>query len=215
MADPICVLKGIDFCLGDGQAMGIYGASGSGKSTLLHILGGLDVPTSGDVFMQDRNIGNLRGEELSNFRNRSVGFVFQFYHLLPEFSALENVMLPALIAGHSRKKAKAMAEDAMGAVGLAGRAGHRPAMLSGGEQQRVAIARAVVQKPPLILADEPTGNLDRETGESIWNFLLHLNRDEGIAMVVVTHNRDLMKSLSAVFELRDGILRPVDTEGLH
>jgi lipoprotein-releasing system ATP-binding protein len=206
MAAPVEVLRGLDFSLCEGEAVGIFGASGSGKSTFLHIIGGLDRPTSGSVCAAGFDLSSMSPGELAGFRNREVGFVFQFYHLLPEFTALENAMLPALIGGLARGEAEERAADALAAVGLEGRASHRPAMLSGGEQQRVAIARATVMRPRVILADEPTGNLDRETGEAVWRYLLDLNRASGIAIVAVTHNRDLIGSMSCSYEIRDGRL---------
>lgn len=206
MAEPVEVLKGVDFMLNEGQIAGILGASGSGKSTLLHVLGGLDSPTSGNVLVSGSPLGEMTDDELADFRNRKVGFVFQFYHLLPEFTAIENAMLPVMIAGKSKREAKKAAGEALEAMGLSKRVDHRPAMLSGGEQQRVALARAAVLRPPLILADEPTGNLDRESGEQIWEYLLGLNRQAGIAIVIVTHNRELMNSISTIYELKDGRL---------
>lgn len=206
MAEPVEVLKGVDFMLNGGQIAGILGASGSGKSTLLHILGGLDSPTSGNVSVGGSPLCEMTDDELADFRNRKVGFVFQFYHLLPEFTAIENAMLPAMIAGKSKREAKKAAGEALEAMGLSKRVDHRPAMLSGGEQQRVALARAAVLRPPLILADEPTGNLDRESGDQIWEYLLGLNRQAGIAIVIVTHNRELMNSISTIYELKDGRL---------
>jgi len=211
MAEPVEVLKGIDFRLDEGQVAGIFGASGCGKSTLLHIIGGLDIPSTGSVSACGVALNTLKNDELSEFRNRKVGFVFQFYHLLPEFTAAENVMLPALIAGRTKREARHMAGEALDAMGLSERMEHRPAMLSGGEQQRVAIARAAVLRPPMILADEPTGNLDRETGGQVWNYLMELNRRDGIAIIVVTHNRELMTSLSTSHELRDGMLHAVSS----
>ena len=213
MAEPIKVLKGLDFTLNRGDVIGIYGASGSGKSTLLHIFGGLDKPDEGDVRISDSSIIGLSDDKLAEFRNKEVGFVFQFYHLLPEFTSLENVMMPSLIAGMGKGKARDEAMAALEAVGLSNRVDHRPAMLSGGEQQRVALARAVVMKPPIILADEPTGNLDPESGNVVWNYLMTLNKNYDMALVIVTHNRDLIKSLPNVYELADGVLRSVDIKG--
>lgn len=205
-AVPVEVLRGVEFSLKEGESVGIYGASGSGKSTLLHILGGLDKPTRGSVIAAGADLGSLSDKELAQFRNREVGFVFQFYHLLPEFTALENAMLPALIAGLGRREAKKRAEEALFAMGLEARLLHRPAMLSGGEQQRVALARAAVMKPRVILADEPTGNLDKDMGRKVWEYMLELNRKIGIALVAVTHNRDLGSDLSRHLELKDGRL---------
>lgn len=206
IAVPLEVLRGLDFELEEGESVGVFGVSGTGKSTLLHLLGGLDRPTSGSISAAGFDLGTMSGDELARFRNREVGFVFQFYHLLPEFTALENVMLPALIAGLSRNEARGRAEEALEAVGLEERLDHRPAMLSGGEQQRVAIARATVMKPRVIFADEPTGNLDRETGMKVWNYLKELNTTKGISLVAVTHNRDLIGGFSRALELRDGQL---------
>jgi len=205
-AQPVEVLKGVDLSVERGDCIGIFGASGSGKSTLLHILGGLDSPTSGSVEFAGERLDDLGDRRRARFRNREVGFVFQFYHLLPEFTALENVMLPALIAGHDSARAGRMAEEALDAMGLANRTRHRPAMLSGGEQQRVAIARAAVLEPRVILADEPTGNLDSRTGAAVWGHLTRLNAEKGIALVTVTHNRELMGDSMAVYELSEGRL---------
>lgn len=206
MAAPLKVLRGLDFELEDGESVGIFGASGTGKSTLLHLLGGLDRPTEGTIAAAGLDLGTMTDDELARFRNREVGFVFQFYHLLPEFTALENAMLPGLIAGLGRGEASARASEALEAVGLAERLSHRPAMLSGGEQQRVAIARSAVMKPRVIFADEPTGNLDRETGRRVWEYLKGLNREKGVALVAVTHNRELIDGFTRSLELRDGKL---------
>ena len=206
MAEPVWVLRDLDFRLGAGELVGIFGASGTGKSTLLHILGGLDWPTSGKVSAEGKSLSEMDAETLAEFRNTRVGFVFQFYHLLAEFTALENAMLPALISGMPRGKAEKLAAEALGEMGLSARAGHRPAMLSGGEQQRVALARATVLSPPVILADEPTGNLDHATGEQILEVLLKLNRERGMSLVVVTHNRELLSRLPRSYELKDGKL---------
>lgn len=206
MAEPVWVLRGLNFTLNEGELAGVFGASGSGKSTLLHVIGGIDTPTSGEVFAGGENLQKMRSRELSRFRNEYLGFVFQFYHLLAEFSAIENVMLPVLINGKSKKEAKKLAMDALSQVGLAHRMEHRPAMLSGGEQQRVALARAFVLHPKVILADEPTGNLDHETGEQVFEYLLSLNRQHNIAMILVTHNRELLDRLPKSYELKDGSL---------
>jgi len=206
MAEPVEVLRGLDFTVESGEAVGIFGASGSGKSTLLHIIGGLDKPTEGTVSAAGFDIGALTDDETARFRNREIGFVFQFYHLLPEFTALENAMLPALIAGHERSAACDMALEALDAMGLAARRDHRPAMLSGGEQQRVAIARAAVLRPRIILADEPTGNLDRQTGQMVWEYLVDLNRRLKLALIAVTHNRELIDASMTAYELKDGRL---------
>ncbi len=205
-AAALDVLKGVDFEIGEGNLVGIYGASGSGKSTLLHIMGGLDRPTGGKISFEGDDINKMSETALARFRNRSIGFVFQFYHLLPEFTAIENAMMPCLIAGQKRKQARQKAMEALEEVGLSDRASHRPSELSGGEQQRVALARAAVMRPKLILADEPTGNLDRETGERVFDYLLKLNRDDGIAMLIVSHNQELLDLLPRKHLLRDGKL---------
>ena len=202
-AVPVEVLRDLNMDLKAKEVVGIFGASGSGKSTLLHILGGLDAPTKGNVVFEGVDIRSLGSDELAGFRNRKVGFVFQFYHLLSEFTAVENVMLPALIAGIPRRQAHDLACQALEEMGLMDRQNHRPAILSRGEQQRVALARAAVLKPPVILADEPTGNLDAKSGERVWQYLLNLNRRHGVAIIVVTHNRDLMLELLNTYELRD------------
>lgn len=213
MARPVEVLKGVDFDLARGAIAAVYGASGSGKSTLLHILGGMDSLTSGQVRVCGTELSSLNSDDAAAFRNRHLGFVFQFYHLLPEFSALENVMLPALIAGKGIQEARTMACTALKDVGLSQRLDHRPAMLSGGEQQRVALARALVMKPSLVLADEPTGNLDSKTGSVVWNYLLDLIKKNDIALVVATHNPALAKEVDIVYELTDGILHRITEKG--
>jgi lipoprotein-releasing system ATP-binding protein len=205
-ATAVDVLTGVDFQMGEGELIGIYGASGSGKSTLLHILGGLDQPTDGVVEFEGKHLKKMSESELAHFRNQSIGFVFQFYHLLPEFSALENVMIPCLIGGMRKKEATRKALKAIEEVALTHRASHRPSEMSGGEQQRVALARAAVMQPKLILADEPTGNLDRQTGERVFDYLLELNRSDGIAMLIVSHNQELLNQLPRKLLLRDGKL---------
>lgn len=203
------VLRGLDFSCEAGDFVGVFGASGSGKSTFLHIVGGLDRPTAGTVEFGGENIYKKRDRELAAFRNKTVGFIFQFYHLLPEFSAVENVMIPCLIAGKSAGEAKQTAEKMIAAVGLAERAGHRPSELSGGEQQRVAIARAIVMRPKFILADEPTGNLDEETGESVFSCLERLNKEEKTGIIMVTHNPELLKRMPMKLELKGGTLHEI------
>lgn len=205
-AQTVDVLCGVDFEMQEGQVVGIYGASGAGKSTLLHILGGLDRPTSGHIRLMGKDLSKLRDTELAKMRNSSVGFVFQFYHLLSEFTALENVMIPCLIAGEKKKNAVERCLNSLELMGLADRANHRPAELSGGEQQRVALARAAVMRPRLILADEPTGNLDRHTGKRVWEYLLNLSRESGIGLIVVSHNQELLGEMSTIYELKDGVL---------
>ena len=198
------VLKGIDLTFSQGERAAIVGASGVGKTTLLHILGALDRPTSGKVFYEGREIFTLSDKELANFRNREIGFVFQFHHLLPEFNALENTMIPCLIQRISKKEAALRAEKILTSIGLKDRLSHKPGELSGGEQQRVAVARALVLEPKVLLADEPTGNLDTKTGESVFNLLQELNQIKGVTLIVVTHNLKLADQLPRQIHLVDG-----------
>ena len=198
------VLKGIDLTVDKGQTISVMGASGVGKSTLLNIMGALDRPTSVDVLYRDSPLSGLDDRRLASMRNRFVGFVFQSHHLLPEFSALENVMLPALIGGVNRIEAQKRAEALLEEVGLGSRLGHKPGELSGGEQQRAAIVRALVQTPEAILADEPTGNLDTKTAEEVFEVLLTLNRSRGTAIVMVTHNERLSSRLERRLQMVDG-----------
>ena len=207
LGSTIEVLKGIDLKLYPGDSLAVTGASGVGKSTLLNIMGSLDPPSDGTVKFNGLNIYEMDQRSLSRLRNREIGFVFQFHHLLPELNALENAMMPALIAGHSRKHAVHMATDMLCKVGLEMRLTHRAGELSGGEQQRVAIARALIMNPRLILGDEPTGNLDWATGEEIAELLFRLNREAGVAMVIATHNRRLAEKMSKKMELIDGRIR--------
>jgi lipoprotein-releasing system ATP-binding protein len=189
--NQLTVLKGVDLSLAAGDMAAVVGASGVGKSTFLQILGTLDLPTSGSIKFDDEEITTMSPTRLSEFRNRKIGFVFQFHHLLPEFTAEENVMMPALIQRMPPRLARRKAVDILGRVGLAKRLTHRPSELSGGEQQRVALARALVLEPALLLADEPTGNLDRHTGEAIHELFVDLNRERGSTLLVVTHNPEL------------------------
>ncbi|MBD5552895.1 MAG: ABC transporter ATP-binding protein [Desulfovibrio sp.] len=189
-----------------GEALGIVGASGSGKSTLLHLLGCLDRPTSGEVFFEGQSLAAMNVDQQAQFRNRSLGFVFQFHHLLPEFSAVENVALPGLIAGKSMADMLPQATSLLERVGMGERLASRPATLSGGERQRAAMARALILKPKVILADEPTGNLDEQTGAQVGRLMLELNRELGMTLVVVTHNQELAAGMDRVLELRGGSL---------
>lgn len=208
----IRVLRGVDLRLGRGETVSIVGPSGSGKSTLLHILGGLDLPTEGSIALGGRDLANLDDVQLAQVRNRYVGFVFQFHHLLRDFTALENVMMPQLIAGAARAKARKRALDLLDQVGLADRSGHVPSKLSGGEQQRVATARALANEPPVLLADEPSGNLDLETSDLLHDVLFDLVRDHGTAMVVVTHNSALAARTDRILRLASGVLESVGAE---
>ena len=198
------VLSGIDLDLQAGTTTALVGASGAGKSTLMHLLGALDRPTSGLVSFRGENIFKKSDRQLALFRNRSIGFVFQFHHLLPEFTALENVMMPALIARMPRPKARAVAEQLLEDVGLGQRMTHRPGELSGGEQQRVAIARALALEPELLLADEPTGNLDMKTSDGIHAMLTDLQSKKGLTLVIVTHNEHLAAAMGSTIHLLDG-----------
>ncbi|MFZ7128310.1 MAG: ABC transporter ATP-binding protein [Desulfobacterales bacterium] len=200
------ILRGVGFDLGRGETLSVQGASGIGKSTLLHILGALDYPDSGTVQFDGRDIFGMGKDALARFRNASIGFVFQFHHLLPEFSALENVMMPLLIRGDARPTAASAAEDILLRVGLKDRLGHRVTDLSGGEQQRVAIGRAIVAKPSVLLADEPTGNLDRKTSDQVHRLLMKLNTEFGMSMVIVTHNPELAAMTLRKATITDGIL---------
>jgi lipoprotein-releasing system ATP-binding protein len=200
------VLTGIDLELEAATTTALVGASGAGKSTLLHLLGALDRPSSGSVSFHGEDLFRKSDRELAFFRNKSIGFVFQFHHLLPEFTALENVMMPALIARTSRDKARSTAEELLNDVGLSHRLSHRPGELSGGEQQRVAIARALALSPELLLADEPTGNLDMKTSEGVHALLAELQRKKGLTLVVVTHNERLAAAMGRTVRLVDGRL---------
>jgi len=202
----IKILQGIELELAAGQTLSVVGASGIGKSTLLHILGTLDRPDEGQLFFQGDDVFKLDPEQLARFRNKSIGFVFQFHHLLPEFSALENVMMPALIQGQSKAEAKAAATEGLERVGLQDRLTHRVNALSGGEQQRVALARALVLKPKVLLADEPTGNLDKSNSQQVHELLLDLNQDIGMTLIVVTHNMELASYMNRQVTIVDGKL---------
>lgn len=201
------VLRDVSFSMSKGELVAIVGSSGSGKSTLLHTLGGLDQPSSGEVFIQNQSLQQLSNNALAKLRNQYLGFVYQFHHLMADFSALENVMMPMLIGQQNKTEAKDRAEKMLQAVGLSHRITHRPSALSGGERQRVAIARALVNKPALVLADEPTGNLDHKTTESIFELIKQLNQEQHIAFLLVTHDLNLAQKLNRRLTMRDGVLQ--------
>ncbi|WP_168428508.1 lipoprotein-releasing ABC transporter ATP-binding protein LolD [Erwinia amylovora] len=200
------VLRNVSFDVQPGEMMAIVGSSGSGKSTLMHLLGGLDTPSSGDVLFDGNSLNAMSSAAKAALRNRELGFIYQFHHLLPDFSALENVAMPLLIAKTAREQARERAAQMLKAVGLEHRAAHRPSELSGGERQRVAIARALVNNPRLVLADEPTGNLDARNADAIFDLLNELNQRQGTAFLVVTHDLHLAKRLPRQREMRDGQL---------
>lgn len=205
------ILQSVDLKIKRSEIISIIGSSGSGKSTLLHILGGLDRPDSGAVFWGNSSIYELKQDQLAEERNRQVGFVFQFHHLLPEFTALENVYMPALIAGKSLKIAETRAAGLLDHLGMSERTEHRPSQLSGGEQQRVAIARALMNNPSIILADEPTGNLDERNTEIILNQLLELRETEQVAMVLITHEKEIASRCDTIYELKKGTIQRFGT----
>jgi len=200
------VLKEVDLDIRAGERIAVVGASGAGKTTLMHLLGGLDRPSSGSVLFAEKDIFQYSAQELDAFRNRSIGFVFQFHQLLPEFTALENVMMPALISRSSKKEAAVMAEEILTAVGLEHRLDHKPGQLSGGEQQRVAMARSLVMSPKLLLADEPTGNLDSETSDEILALLDRLHTERNLTIVVVTHSEKVATRMDRIVHMTDGRL---------
>ena len=205
-AERLVVLDNVALRIEKGESIAVVGASGAGKSTLLHLLGTLDTPSRGDILFQGFSLGSLTAEKRAALRNREVGFVFQFHHLLPEFTTLENVAMQALIGGMPRARALAMAQEALDSVGLADRGKQSVTTLSGGERQRAAIARAILLRPKILLADEPTGNLDEKTGEKVAQLLLNCNRTLGMTLVVVTHNRDIAQLMGRILELRAGDL---------
>jgi lipoprotein-releasing system ATP-binding protein len=207
--EEIHVLRGLDLELPEGERLAIVGESGVGKSTLLHILGTLDRPTRGQVTYRETDLSKLDEAALADFRNREIGFIFQFHYLLPDFDALENVMLPALVQGWEWEKARQEAMRLLETVGLKERVTHRPGKLSGGEQQRVAVARSIILGPRLLLADEPTGDLDPHIGEEIQNLLFRLNEERGVAFIVATHNRPFAARVGRQMELREGRLFPL------
>lgn len=198
------VLKGVDFEIGSRDLVAIVGASGAGKSTLLHILGSLDAPSSGTVSFDGASLYDRNDEDLARLRNESIGFVFQFHHLLPEFSALENVMMPLLIRGEGRRRSEEKARALLQRLGLQDRSSHRPTELSGGEQQRVAVARALIGSPRILFADEPTGNLDHENSENLIRLLLEIHQEHHMALVLVTHNEAIASRFSKKIRMEDG-----------
>lgn len=200
------ILQGVDLQVKKADIISIVGSSGSGKSTLLHILGGLDHPTSGDVFWHGKSIYQFKKDQLAELRNKNVGFVFQFHHLLPEFTAMENVMMPALIQDTSFAKAEKRAKELLDQFGMSGRLNHRPSQLSGGEQQRVSMARALTNNPSIILADEPTGNLDEKNTESILSLLFQLRQMEDVSIVLITHEKEIATRCDTVYSLHNGTL---------
>ncbi|WP_154223742.1 lipoprotein-releasing ABC transporter ATP-binding protein LolD [Marinicella rhabdoformis] len=202
------VFKDLNFAIKSGESVAIMGASGSGKSTLMHLLGGLDHATAGQILLKGKDLSKLSANKRGMMRNQHLGFVYQFHHLLPEFTALENVMMPLLIAKKGKKEAAKIAADTLKQVGLSERLTHRPAQLSGGERQRAAIARALVMQPDCILADEPTGNLDEKTAQSVMDMFLELNQANNTALILVTHDMAVAQQMQKIYELRLGDLHP-------
>jgi lipoprotein-releasing system ATP-binding protein len=205
---PLTVIDGLDLAVAAGETVAIVGASGTGKSTLLHLLGGIDRPSAGEILFEGKRLDALSATALARYRNAAVGFVFQFHFLMPDFTALENVQMPLLLAGERPAAAARRAAELLAEVGLAERGHHRPGELSGGEQQRVAIARAIARAPQLLLADEPTGNLDRVTGDAVFALLQRLNRERGLTIVIVTHNAELALACGRTLRLDSGHFVP-------
>ncbi len=200
------VLKNINLSIAKGEFVSIIGASGAGKTTLLQIMGTLDKPNAGEIVLNNKEISSFNSDQLANFRNQHIGFVFQFHQLLPEFTALENVMIPALIANNNKKNAETKAIKLLNYLGLQDRLSHKPNELSGGEKQRVAVARALINEPSIILADEPSGSLDTKNKEELHNLLVNLKKDLGITLLVVTHDYNLAKLSDRIIEMKDGII---------